>query len=774
MVARRRTRTDENRSITPDAVAKDSPRSRKCLDLNTRGVKTPLAESNGWKSSDITPSKRLKEKGLELSTPASCDIIAQTPVNPTSPELIPRTPLTGWSYTNIVTPRSALSGSTRRRSLLVTTPRSFSNTPASKFVVPDAFRIAPSSSVKKEKSPDVVLPKIQSSSFYGGFQEPGIKSNDSVANNLMSPPSSVPVLKKDVEIKKSKSLSEPRKKVILSLRRETSATKFRNSTGGMKRKRDGLNKGGFGHGIKKPKKKIRVNIKVSEMKARSIEIPGSKASSTSANSTPGTPSSQSAPASKTGTPANDQYHQPKLTAIITPKTGKFAVTKDTNVDYEMKGGKIVYRIKSKTPIRRSPRKHMSPMKASYFNGEKPKPPKSRRSGGKLFSPAANYMLPDTMSPEKCVPSPVKFTTMSTDDDEPETSHISDLINRLGVEDEDLNGIPPPPISGASLNNSGMELNLQSGDLEVMTMNSGGGFVDLDPDAEVSAYNAVQDILGTLHSAESEESPMETDITLSQPLTNSGDKLFPIFYKDTAQADSLIQSPVYNNKGRNTYVCKDPRQLVLDIGQERGPTLCLTCGAIYVKGNPEDESSHEKAHNRVKEKLKHLGWRNERKCFDDVDGKILIVQPGDPKFMWKKVDDILAIVDKELGFSEPGKIRYPDKSKAFLYVSEKKIVGFTLAEQIDQAFRIIPQSDDAVNTYTCSTTSEPVKVGVSRIWVSNDNRKRGIASKLVDSVRNFFYLGRSIKEDEYAFSDPTINGIDFASSYTRKKDFLVYR
>ncbi len=30
-------------------------------------------------------------------------------------------------------------------------------------------------------------------------------------------------------------------------------------------------------------------------------------------------------------------------------------------------------------------------------------------------------------------------------------------------------------------------------------------------------------------------------------------------------------------------------------------------------------------------------------------------------------------------------------------------------------------DDAVNTYTCSTTSEPVKVGVSRIWVSNDNR-----------------------------------------------------
>jgi hypothetical protein len=67
--------------------------------------------------------------------------------------------------------------------------------------------------------------------------------------------------------------------------------------------------------------------------------------------------------------------------------------------------------------RRSPRKHMSPIKASYFNGERPKPPKSRRSGGKLFSPAANYMQPETMSPVKSVPSPVKFSVSTDDDDE---------------------------------------------------------------------------------------------------------------------------------------------------------------------------------------------------------------------------------------------------------------------------------------------------------------------------------------------------------------------
>ena len=37
MVSRRRTKTDENRSITPDNIGKDSPRSRKCLDLNSKG-----------------------------------------------------------------------------------------------------------------------------------------------------------------------------------------------------------------------------------------------------------------------------------------------------------------------------------------------------------------------------------------------------------------------------------------------------------------------------------------------------------------------------------------------------------------------------------------------------------------------------------------------------------------------------------------------------------------------------------------------------------------
>ena len=38
-------------------------------------------------------------------------------------------------------------------------------------------------------------------------------------------------------------------------------------------------------------------------------------------------------------------------------------------------------------------------------------------------------------------------------------------------------------------------------------------------------------------------------------------------------------------------------------------------------------------------------RKEKKCMDDLDGKVVQVQPGDLKFMWKKVDDVLSVVDK---------------------------------------------------------------------------------------------------------------------------------
>ena len=63
------------------------------------------------------------------------------------------------------------------------------------------------------------------------------------------------------------------------------------------------------------------------------------------------------------------------------------------------------------------------------------------------------------------------------------------------------------------------------------------------------------------------------------------------------------------------------------------------------GDPEDEASNERVHNDVEERLRFPGWKKERNCGTFPAGRILMVQPGDPRHMWKKVEDVLTIVDR---------------------------------------------------------------------------------------------------------------------------------
>ena len=72
------------------------------------------------------------------------------------------------------------------------------------------------------------------------------------------------------------------------------------------------------------------------------------------------------------------------------------------------------------------------------------------------------------------------------------------------------------------------------------------------------------------------------------------------------------------------------------------------------------------------------------------GRVLCVKPGDHLSHWKKVEEVLSVVDSDLGFSEVG-IRWPEKTKVFIFVADKKIVGLLLSETIDKGYRIIPNS-----------------------------------------------------------------------------------
>ena len=190
-----------------------------------------------------------------------------------------------------------------------------------------------------------------------------------------------------------------------------------NSAGGRKRKRTGgLGVAGVSHAIKRPKKRPCLEpVKISELPTVSIEIPKARPSIMNTEIPPLAAAASPSIAAATPTVRKSAVRTPSTT----PRSGNFRVSKDTRVDVEVTGGQIVYRKKSKissssktTPLRRSPRKNLSPLKQSYLAASSNRP--TRRSGSqKLFSPQgpADFLGPETSgkgSPRKFIPSPVKF------------------------------------------------------------------------------------------------------------------------------------------------------------------------------------------------------------------------------------------------------------------------------------------------------------------------------------------------------------------------------
>ncbi|XP_070336718.1 N-acetyltransferase ESCO2 isoform X1 [Odocoileus virginianus] len=224
------------------------------------------------------------------------------------------------------------------------------------------------------------------------------------------------------------------------------------------------------------------------------------------------------------------------------------------------------------------------------------------------------------------------------------------------------------------------------------------------------------------------------------------------------------------------------QLIIDAGQKHfGATMCKSCGMIYAASNSEDELQHVQHHHRFVEGIKYTGWKKERVVAEFWDGKIVLVLPRDPSYAIRKVEDVQELVDNELGFQQVVP-KYPNKTKTLLFISdEKKVVGCLIAEPIKQAFRVLseptgpetPSSKECQRAWQCSDVPEPAVCGISRIWVFRLKRRKRIARRLVDTLRNCFMFGCFLSTDEIAFSDPTPDGKLFATKYCNTPNFLVY-
>ncbi|XP_007425731.1 N-acetyltransferase ESCO1 isoform X1 [Python bivittatus] len=230
---------------------------------------------------------------------------------------------------------------------------------------------------------------------------------------------------------------------------------------------------------------------------------------------------------------------------------------------------------------------------------------------------------------------------------------------------------------------------------------------------------------------------------------------------------------------------DDKQLIIDVGQKRfGAISCNICGMLYTASNPEDETQHLLFHNQFISAVKYVGWKKERILSEYPDGKIIMVLPDDPKYALRKVDEIREMVDNDLGFQQAPLTC--SRTKTLLFISnDKKVIGCLIAEHIQWGYRVIEEKIPDISSendkltferqkaWCCSTTPEPAICGISRIWVFSMMRRKKIASRMLECLRNNFIYGSYLSKEEIAFSDPTPDGKLFATQYFGTSQFLVY-
>ncbi|KAI3471755.1 hypothetical protein Pfo_028408 [Paulownia fortunei] len=251
------------------------------------------------------------------------------------------------------------------------------------------------------------------------------------------------------------------------------------------------------------------------------------------------------------------------------------------------------------------------------------------------------------------------------------------------------------------------------------------------------------------------------------------------------------------------------QLHLEVGQSNFLwRTCTTCGFKYAPGVEGDEKVHKTFHKNYTHGIPFKGWRSER-IIDALErGRIILVQDGDPPAQQNKVQDFVHIMEMELGMG--GYLI----SIVYLFISSQRISGCLVAEPIKKAYRILsssmgelcnvsakekrrnstilqfggvslqreiikrdfvqsPEEGSHDGVILCEDEAVPALCGIRAIWVTPSNRRKHIASNLLDAARKSFCTDMILNHSQLAFSQPTSLGKALISSFTRTSSFLVY-
>jgi N-acetyltransferase len=260
-------------------------------------------------------------------------------------------------------------------------------------------------------------------------------------------------------------------------------------------------------------------------------------------------------------------------------------------------------------------------------------------------------------------------------------------------------------------------------------------------------------------------------------------------RSTPKATTITPEPKAVASSQSHSRLQPITQSYIDVGQRSfgQHVTCPQCGLLYTAGEEEDEKEHHKFCRSMQRGVTFSKWKTERvlKTFEDSGARILEIRGDDPSSHVKKLLEVKAVLDDALGFVEEEAFL---QRSHFVYIQEHKVVGCVTTERITEAFTLDKSTSNLVapasskgeegsgaaeGAVTASASSKAAVVGICQLWVHPSFRRKSVATRMVDVVREKSIYGMHVAKNLVAFAQPTRNGLQFAQKYMEPCDVLIY-
>uniref|UniRef100_A0A915D2W6 N-acetyltransferase ECO1 n=1 Tax=Ditylenchus dipsaci TaxID=166011 RepID=A0A915D2W6_9BILA len=211
------------------------------------------------------------------------------------------------------------------------------------------------------------------------------------------------------------------------------------------------------------------------------------------------------------------------------------------------------------------------------------------------------------------------------------------------------------------------------------------------------------------------------------------------------------------------------QTIIDAGQSKiGLEHCQKCGMVYNVDDKKDVEQHYAFHNRFVEKksfkvttMQLNSWKRslqyESSCHP-LPCSVFRLNNFSKASLKRKFEE--SYVNEELGYCSDLPIWDSENLRqALVFVVEANqkepafIGAILLVDRVDNVM-LMPQQKKYHGQF----------LGVNRIWVHSQVRRKGIAAFLLDIARRLLASGGTLPKSRVAFSEPTESGIKLAISY----------